>query len=318
MSCASQCGQTISVTVQRVLTWERVTVSYLLYLLEEVLKSVEDGKLRGDLARQLQDRIVELAQKETDTILKEWEHGYVKPAGVKGVRDEWREHLKTAPTAAIRTQLRRCIGQLHVALKQGSRDEAAKLLRDIEKDLELAEEILTGSSEFIEWELGVAERHIRDSRQTLESIENIPHVKYTGWPAVAKERGLAPEALAAHIRQRIKEANELLLEQQLYLEQNREEVLRQQQEAEAKRRVEAKRLIEAAHERDRQQRLEKVIEVMTRRNKLAGQAALQCVEHLRLGNINAAKTSLDAVRRHDFGIPPELQEAYGRALQNRR
>lgn len=250
------------------------------------------------LGSQVEERIIVLAGKETDNEIRLWQDMINRPCRLLLQRDSLRALADEAPTKNIRQAFRACINRCQMALDQGSEDKAKSMLSCVEGSLARAEKLLSESAS--NQNLWRIDAEITSAKEHMEDIEKIPHVWHVGLPRLAEKRGISVDALCDDINRRINAAWITFVS----LEDQRDK----------RRKLQRKEAVQA--ERDSEaQVIPRTISSMTKRSKLAGQAAQHFLEHAKLGNVGAATACFHDIRRYDGGVPECLQEIYKKLLQ---
>lgn len=296
------------------------SVDGLIRLLKEIVLARQEGdpddrdKLHSLIVR-VENRIAEQVKQETDELLEDFE-GF-SPRSMKKQRDKLLGMVPDAPTQKLRKLFQSVAWKIKDRLDKGSLELAEHYISTIENALKLVEELLSGENK--ENDLRCMRANLDSVGTALYRIENTPHVKFVGIVTLARKNEISSDTLLTYHKQRFEDANATLTALEL--------AVVEKERTEAVKALEVKRNVHRLKERsledqragfNRQQielQIEKIVQGIERRSKIAGQAARQFLEYIKQKDANAAWACLGTIRTHDVAMPPILVDEWRRIAQ---
>jgi len=280
----------------------------LIAIKNELFFSSEDRRQIFVLGKRVQDKIIELVEKETERLCRLWQGRAVSPMYLKSVRDNYKNLTADRLPRVLWQTLRSCAAKIQEALDMGSEQSAEKLILTIEDRLRAAEKFLELGEEF--WFI---ESNLDSVFNALITIEAIVHVRTVGLARVAKKRGVSAKNLLDDFKKREKAATDSLL----ILVREAEKKHREEREIELSiSRKEYALRVRREQQENQKEKLQHAVHAIELRNKIAGKAARDFLEIiLTNGDVAKANACLVGIKRCEGGIPPILQELYGELLR---
>lgn len=261
---------------------------------------------------------IKVAKEETDEAAKAWKCGNLKPSEMRWQQDCMRNYAdQEFCTAKLRKALLANVRMLQAQLVEGSRQKVAEMLDCAEDALFCAEDLLTMDAVLSPNDTWRVSASIDRAKEVLRKIEKTPHLKHAGLPMAAKKRHVSAADLLDALNRRINDAEVALVPLMERTDEQLRQVDEQRRQEEKKRRQASAELLAEAARKQHELGIEQIVQSLERRNKQAGNAARQFIEHVKLGNAGGAYACLNEIRRLDGGIPVKLQELYRRLMQSK-
>jgi len=295
------------------------------YDLESLLREMTREKNRPDISEEQLDELYELKTEVEDKLVGILESEVLSniaflrhdPLALRDLKDELRANATEAPTARIRRAMHDCANKILKVLEDLSEKRAEEHLSTIEQKLLNAEDMLTSGRELSSAEIQTIDDCLYTICELLLELKTKTHLIKTGLPRVAEKQGEEVEFFINELEKRtndVREAvNPLIADLPRIIDRERRKRIQKQEEDMQQRNEE---LTQAAHE-TKKVMLEREIQAIERRNELAGKAARNFLEHIRLGNAGGAKSCLEEIRKRDSGYPSILRDMYGELLRQK-
>jgi len=314
------CTESIAQKVRRELSWAHCQP----WDLDNLLRELAAARNRTDISEEELDEIYEMKSEVEERLIRILRTETIadismmrnNPMELRELKDEIRSKASAAPTAKIRRVMHECANKILDALNMLSEDSAESILSKIEQALRDAEEMLARSSELKSIEIQTVDSDIYCARQALNTMQLKRHLMTVGLPCIAKKRNVEVQNLIDELKQRINAAQTAVNPLVASLEELTKCEREQEKQDNFKKQKDLSILLAQEEQKRLRLHLEQTIKAIERRNATAGESARQFLEYVNLGNADCAKSCLEEIRRRDGGVPPILQNMYGRLLQS--